>query len=250
VSTQFFCILPAFNSNGLSLFPATFFVNVDKPECNGPCIVYEVPDFPGLKEGEEHKGFYIILPADRRYIDLDQHEEFYTARVIASHTVQIKLPAWPYSLWPHGEIRPVYDSIIEQVPECVSRSMNDAHNKVDKSSSMGQESRKWNYINLDFSRVESAQRMNLDSSILFDGAGDEQILDYELIEVPLVWRWLKNEVGQTVQKILARETVLGFRVGLKSTESGRKTKRVNVARSKLAQKMAAKTTKAEGTMDE
>ena len=220
--------------------PDTFVVDPDKPETNGPFLIYQVPDFPGAKEGTEHKGFYIIMPVDHRFPDMDEETTWYSAYVSGSHHVLFKFPAWPYALWPkadNGEI--LYDSILDQVPECVRKSLNNCHAVFDPDGSAGHagaaevEARKWEYAMLDFSQIKGIGELS--SRVLYDQAGDKDTLDYDLIEVPLYF-------DSDTSTISHYQTFLGFKVGSVDPEgpSGRKVARSGTKKSALQLKREAK----------
>lgn len=138
--------------------------------------------------------------------------------------------------------------ILGQVPPEVQKSMNDCHDKFDESkggmgletgagggstlSPMDKEARKWMYYILDFSTCKKKQGP-ISSKLVFADATDKEILDYDLIEVPLVWKNKKAE-----SEILQNETILGFKVGIDS--GARKTKRTTPGMSALAKKRKAK----------
>lgn len=217
-------------------------VNPDHPESNGPFLVYDVPDLPGTS-GVQYKGFYLILPIDTRFVDMDDEVAWYTGACSGSKGLLFKLPAWPFVLYPKGDSRKHYDNLLKAVPEYVQRSMNDAHSFFDpgqadedlaSNATAQAESRKWRYINLDFSSVKGS--WNLSSKHIFADAGEREVLDYDYIEVP-------NAGGRA-------DAFLGFRVARIPIDSGskgagRKVQRSDAQKSKLQQKRDAAKAKME-----
>ena len=68
-------------------------VNLNKPEANGPFLVYSVPDFTGAEAGTEFKGYYIVLPVDKRFVDLDDEVNWFTANVVSQGHILFRIPA-------------------------------------------------------------------------------------------------------------------------------------------------------------
>lgn len=206
-------------------------VNVNKPESNGPFLVYEVPDFPAAKDGKEVRGFYILLPIDHRFPDMDEEVNWYSAHVAGGQHVLFKMPAWPYPLQPgiaNGDY--LYKAIMSQVPVHVQKSMNNAHSVFDPENedlhdAALLESRKWKYALLDFSKVKDVE--TLSSKILYADAGDKDALDFDVIDVPLYFNARTKEVTHV-------QTFLGFKVGMEA--SGRKVTRTGKEKSKLQKK--------------
>lgn len=223
---------------------AHIYVNSEKPECNGPFLIYSVPDFTGLDGTTEYKGYYIVLPTDVRFAELDETVNWYTANVNSDgKSVSVKVPAFPFGMFPntrHSQF--LYNHIMNQVDSCVSRSMNHAHSAFDETEggameTVQQETRKWKYYTLDFSKCSDFGG-TLSSQKLFAEAGERETLDYDLISVPVSWE--PAEKPDTV-KITREEEYLGFRVAnLDKEKEGRKTQRKNVGQSRLAQKRAEK----------
>ena len=120
--------------------------------------------------------------------------------------------------------------IQEQVPGPVQKAMNHAHSVFapdsDTAESMEALSRQWKYILLDFTGVKDLGELS--SRVLFADAGDKDVLDYVVIEIPVTF----EDKGDTV----FCEYLLGFKVGCIG-EGGRKVARQEVKRSVLAEKI-------------
>ena len=111
-------------------------VNPKNPECNGPFLVYDIPDMKCVDgTADECRGFYIILPSDNRFTELDDEMNWYSARVTADgKKLQFKVPGWPFALFPklrHSTF--LYNAIVAQVSGNVAKSMNHVHSFFDDS---------------------------------------------------------------------------------------------------------------------
>jgi hypothetical protein len=73
--------------------PEVIQLNPDKPECNGPFLIYRVPNFDGAKDGTEFKGFYIILRIDKEFLEIDDTTNWFSANItVAKHvTFQVNV---------------------------------------------------------------------------------------------------------------------------------------------------------------
>jgi hypothetical protein len=218
--------------------PEVISVNPNKPECNGPFLIYRVPNFDGAKDGTEFKGFYIILGINKDFLEIDDSTNWFSANVTGTQHLLFRMPAFPYALWPwlKGNVGESFMKIIQdQVPEPVQKAINHAHSVFapdsDTSKSMETLSRQWKYFLLDFSGVKDVGELS--SKVLFADAGDREVLDYDLIEVPVS----VNNKGEVVHS----EYLLGFKVGCIDPDGeggGRKVARQEAKKSVLADKLA------------
>jgi hypothetical protein len=220
--------------------PEVITVNANEPECNGPFLTCKVPDFEGAKAGTEHKGFYIILPITKEFLYVDDTTNWFSANVTSSKHIMIRIPAFPYPLWPwlkDGEGEQFMKTIQEQVPEPVRKAMNHAHSAfapdADAAQTQDTLSRQWKYFLLDFSSVKDLE--DLSSNILFAEAGPREALDYDVIQVPI-------KAGGSGKEVLHYECLLGFKVGCidPDREGGRKVARLQAKKSVLANKFASR----------
>ena len=227
-------------------------VNTDKPEAHGPFHVYHVTGMKGAEEGKEVDGYYILFSLDHRYELIQPDMEWCTAAVSSSgEHIMFKVPGWSFALWPEGSLsRGVYNMLMPQLPESVQKSINHTHSMFDEAGSgvglesfqsgskdsltpMEKESRKWIYYILDFSSCKK-KKGPLSSKLVFKDATDKELLDYDLISVPLVWEQQEKKDVRVIQE----ETILGFRVGIDA--GAKKTKRTAPGMSSLAQKRQQK----------
>ena len=230
------------NNKHISSPEARITVNPDLPECNGPFLIYPVPDFPGASGDSEYKGYYIMYPMDSRFVEMDDTTNWVTGWVHSNGTcVVIKVPAWPFPMWPNGRHHQfLYDQIVNQVGPNVAKSMHNAHSAFDASqdgvgSNAGTiEARKWKYYELDFSKCPDFEG-SLSSRKLYADAGETESLDYDLITIPFNWEADKDGNIQVTQD----EYYLGFKVANVAGD-GRKTKRTAGGASKMALKRAQK----------
>jgi hypothetical protein len=187
-------------------------VNPNKPECNGPFLLYKVPNFDGAKDGTEFKGFYIMLEINKDFLKInDSANYWFSTNVTGTKPILFRIPAFPYVLWPwrKGNAGEEFMKIIQdQVPEPVQKAINHAYSvfahEPDTVQSTETLSRQLKYYLLDFSSVKDVGQLS--SKVLFADAGDREALDFDVIEVPVGL----DEEG----KILHSEyNLLGFKVG-------------------------------------
>ena len=208
----------------------------DRPEseANGPVLVYSVPNFLSADGSTEYPGFYILMEFDPRFIEMDDEHTWYSAKAISATQVLIQLLAWPYCLWPNGpNSTGLYTNLVDQLPDAVKYSVNAAHAPFDNKDEVTNaqlESRKWRYILLDFSNAKDIGELS--SKSLYSDAGEQEILDYDVISVPKTWDASNN--------VLSEQDFLGFKVANVSAGGGWKIQRKGVKKSKLAQKLASR----------
>lgn len=208
-------------------------VNDKLPECNGPFLVYPVPDFLGVGGRTEYKGFYIFMPIDVRFIEMDEEVTWYSAKVVSGTQVLVQAPAWPFCFWPKGNhSSKLYDRIVSQVDDPVKKSMHNAHSIFDDAEADGAtlEARKWKYYLLDFSSIKGIGELS--SKVLYGDAGEQEILDFDFVNVPRTW----TEDSQGNFSVTSQEDFLGFRVANVDDPGGRKVARTGTKKSKLALK--------------
>ena len=135
--------------------------------------------------------------------------------------------------------------VLKGVPPAVAKSMNHCHD-IFSTREQNQnvalvESRKWGSVTLDFSGVKGMDELSLSSRVLYAEAGKKEMLDYDLIKIPLHYSNGKVHLWQTF---------LGFKVGTVSREGdhgGRKIARKAVTMSKMAEKDEQAKRRAEST---
>ena len=209
-------------------------MDISKPEANGPFLIYEVPNFVGADNTTEYSGFYILLWIDGRYAEIDLQTTWYSGKVVSATQVLFQMPAWPYCMYPFGpHSRLIYDSIVNQVDDQVKKSINAAHTSFDQgdgAQTAVQETRKWKYYLLDFSNVKGIGELS--SKVLYEDAGEQEALDYDLLSAPADWSVDK----QGNYAINREEELLGFKVANVDNRGGRKVARSAAKKSKLAEK--------------
>jgi hypothetical protein len=215
-------------------------VNPNKPECNGPFLIIKVPDFDGVKDGIQFKGFYIMLGISRDFLEIDDTTNWFSANVTGMKHILFRIPAFPYYLWPWlkgdaGEL--LMQTIQDQVPESVQRALNHTFSVFapdsDTAQSMETLSRQWKYYLLDFSSTKDVGELT--SKVLYADAGEREALDFDVIEVPAA----QNDKGELVH---SEYLVLGFKVANidDGGGGGRKVARQGPKKSALANKFASK----------
>ena len=181
-----------------------------------------------------------MLGINKDFMKIDDSTNWFSANVTGSQLILFRMPAFPYALWPwlKGSIGEEFMKIIqEQVPEPVQKAMNHAHSvfapDADTSQSMETLSRRWKYFLLDFTAIKDVGELS--SKVLFADAGDREVLDYDVIEVPVS----VDEKGDIVHS----EYLLGFKVGCRDLDGeggGCKVACQAVKKSVLANKFASR----------
>lgn len=204
-------------------------VDPEKPEKNGPFLVYPVPDFPGIDGRTEHKGFFIVLPVDGRFLDMDDKINWWTGNVSGEKHLLFKVPAWPYFLWPQIGGGQMEAELAKQLPQNIQKSITDSHSLYEvaaKDQSAEFEERKWKYFLLDFSHLPGVGKLT--SKPLFADATDKEVLDQDVFEIPFLHDDMEN--------VMHYETVLGFKVAHVDDQGGRKIARSEQKKSAAALK--------------
>ena len=171
---------------------------------------------------------------------MDSTINWYSAKVIDEATVQFRVPAWPFPMWPwnHNNTSlalggPLYTMLQGQLPPCVQKSFNHHHSpwgtKQDGEDDVAQTaeilSRMWIYYTIDFSSVKDSG--SLRASILNEDPKTGDALDWDLVEVDLGRGDIELE-----------ETFMGFHVGREMEDGPLKNKRGAAKMSKLGEKIA------------
>jgi hypothetical protein len=215
-------------------------IQVNLKKDNGPFMVYDCPDFEA-KANIQMRAFYIVLRIDHRFVELDDNTNFYSARVVGTHQIQFKVPAWPFPLFPHPKNQhsdKFWRALTDQVPRSVRNEMTNVHSVFDgdnmetAASAGAIEARKWSTMTLDFTKVKGVGQLS--SSAVYADAGKMEALDFDYIELP-VYRY--DDSTKKHSKI-DEEHFLGFKVGVLAPdgEGSRKVGRSAAPKSKLALK--------------
>jgi len=161
--------------------------------------VYSVDDLPekpgkdGNPTGYVYKGFFVLLPIDPRFIeDNPEGPRFYYSRCMTSRQMMIRMPAWNYTVLNQqaaieiGSSRPMTNSIIDAMD--ITRNGYKELLKKQPQTDL-----QWKVLNLNFDAP-----VQLSSSVIYDGAGDAEVVEWDYIDVT-------DSKGQTVH-------FAGFRV--------------------------------------
>jgi hypothetical protein len=109
--------------------------NIQYPECNGPFLIYDVPDMICVDGSvNECRGFFFLLPTDSRFTEMDDETNWYYLASVTSDGLGVlfKVPGWPFRMYPKGKFsRKLYDSVVGQVLTNVEKSMNNVHSFFD-----------------------------------------------------------------------------------------------------------------------
>jgi hypothetical protein len=179
--------------------PEIIMVNPEKPEFNGPFLVFPCRGMPAAKRGTEQDGYYILFAVDNRFESLDGAQDWWTAHVFSQKKIIFKVPAWDFPFFPHPNLFGFQQTLTPQVHESVGKSLTNGFASVDPTQASDvQEARKWKYHVLDFSNVKDLD--HLSSKMIFAEADDKESLDFDIIEIPY-------EPGSPF-----KQTFLGFKV--------------------------------------
>ena len=180
-------------------------MDLSKPEAHGPFTVVDVPNHPAADPSKETRAFYIMYPYDHRFTEADQAKDWVTANVVGNHEVLVKVPAWIFPMFPDmPNHERSFTAIKRQVHTSVEKSLNNALSIFDPENDKplgesGLEARRWCFYKLDFSGVEGVGELS--SKDVFDRAGPNEKLDFDLIEG-------------------TGDTILGFKVGVRDPSGG------------------------------
>jgi hypothetical protein len=201
-------------------------VNPEKPEFNGPFLVFPCRGMPAAKRGTEQDGYYILFAVDSRFEDLDGTQDWWTAYVFSLKRILFKVPAWDFPFFPHPNLIGFQQILTPQVDESIAKSLTNGFAAMDATQASDvQEARKWKYYVLDFSNVKDLD--HLSSKVIFADADDKDSLDFDVIEIPYDPAKIYNQ------------TILGFKVaGIPTQGTGsRKVARTHAPNmTKLAQR--------------
>ena len=218
--------------------PAVIPVISGSPEASFPFVVYPVSNFTGSDGRTEYKGYYILLKINERFPEMDEDTNWYHAKLQGAHQVLVKVPAWPFCLWPDSKDKTkslaLYESITSQVATPVVASMHACHSQFDPKEREEEglspalfESRKWWYYLLDFSKIEGIEEL---SAEVIHNKDEESpgrnVLEFDYIEVPVKM----DEMGEPS----ANETYLRYKVAC--VEGNRKITREEAKKSRLKEK--------------
>ena len=132
-------------------------------------------------------------------------KDWVTANVVGNHEVLVKVPAWIFPMFPDmPDHERSFTAIKRQVHSSVEKSLNNALSIFDPENDKplgesGLEARRWCFYKLDFSGVEGVGELS--SKDVFDRAGPNEKLDFDLIEG-------------------TGDTILGFKVGVRDPSGG------------------------------
>jgi hypothetical protein len=73
-------------------------VDINRPELNREVFVFPLKDIKGIDGKSHFDGFQILHRLDVRWVLDDPQVEMYKARIFASNSVLLQVPAWSYSV--------------------------------------------------------------------------------------------------------------------------------------------------------
>ena len=144
-------------------------MNIDKPEANGEFFVLPIGNIQGVKPEERFAGFSIQVMGDMCWIRDDDDLEVYSAKVWGEDAILVMMPAFPFYVYKHQDKMVVHSDI--------SRDVNNECDDARHSFVNDMSNQKFKFYLLEF-----PPGVNLSSSKIFSEAGDEEELDYELVD--------------------------------------------------------------------
>lgn len=144
-------------------------VNINCPEANGRFLVFPVTNLQGVKVEERYEGFSIHCPADSRWIVDNDKEDMYTAQVWGDDAILVRSPAFPFLYLREQEKLVKNNSVSSEVNDAIDHCRHEFANDI--------ANRMWSHTLLIF-----PPGVTLSSSLIFDDAGEEEELDFELVE--------------------------------------------------------------------
>ena len=168
-------------------------VDIAKPECNHPFVIYNVPDMEG-PENTEHKGFLICIEMDPRFIWDDPEEDFYTARVLSSNEILVKMPAFDATFSKEHDRDSIQTDknrafITDNVFKAIDSSRNAFVEETvgTKKAPASNPDRLWARFTLQFPKG-----YELTAKKIYPEAGDDDVLPLKFLNIPMHHTKFKN----------------------------------------------------------
>jgi hypothetical protein len=145
-------------------------VNVNRPELNREVLVFQIKDVPGIDGKSHFDGFQILHPLDVRWVMDDPQVEMYKARIFASNSVLLQVPAWSYS------VMAARDEFAATVTANLTNAMDDVRHEFFAN----RVARRFKQILLTFPKGYV-----LSSKEIYDESGEDQELELEILPIKL-----------------------------------------------------------------
>lgn len=172
-----------------------------------------------VKTEERYDGYSLQIKGDVRWMLEDQEADQYSMRVWRDDAILVKLPAMEYSLIHNKDEFDVNDD----VPESVINAMDDARHHFEENK----KNRMFRYILIEF-----PPGTMLSSKLIFSEAGDNEELDYDIVQIEandkVTEHWLHFTVARTDTRVQKRG-----KVEKKSKKSKAASKLANLANTNM-----------------
>jgi len=165
--------------------PVEIDVDTEKPEANGPFIVYDAGQtIPGVTKeavGYYYWGYYIFYKMDIRYTLDDPEGVLYKGHLSAFDTIQLSVPAWDYN---HLKNRDAFEKEDNVGPNVID-AMDDSHDRYLKEKA----ERFSKHYKLKFkNHTLSAKTISADAT-------DDEIVPWDIVKCP--WKHKKANLKGT-----------------------------------------------------
>lgn len=157
-----------------------------------------------MKKAEDrYDGFSIQVKADVRWIVEDEEVDAYTMRVWKEDGILVKVPSVEYTLLHNKTELDAHANVTEDV----INSMDNARHYYEQEKAV----RRWQHY-----LIEMPPGVTLSAKEIYDDAGDDEELDYELVNVTVTdpkinftiqEHWLHFSVARTDTRIAKRGKV-------------------------------------------
>jgi hypothetical protein len=146
-------------------------VNINCPEANRELSVFLLDNIPGVIKAEERNhGYSVQMMINIRWTLDNDTIDHYTGCVWKEDALLFRFPAFPYTILHNREEMNINGTI----PRNIIDSMDNAHHELENNKVH----REWKYLLLQFPPGHV-----LSSKAIFDDAGDNEELDYDIVDV-------------------------------------------------------------------
>jgi hypothetical protein len=160
-------------------------VDVEKPEANGPFIIYDVGQtIEGVGKdslGYNFYGYFVFYKMDLRWTVDEPERVFYKCHLSSYDTMQVTVPAWDYTHYMNRDDFEKQSNVGSNVIE----AMDDAHDRFGKKK----DERFSKHYKLTFKdHTLSAKTISLEAT-------DDEIVPWDIVKVP--WKHKKSKTSGT-----------------------------------------------------